>query len=153
MSAPNPNKQSLLINKLILLALVSILGCLIVLIVRQKNFMDEREQAARSRSLVEATEPSAEQALIFRSPAYNERLSKPASFQPTPASSSYPALPPGEVTALPEGSSEETRPVPPPVVQPVVALSAPILQSGGIAGTAWLRGTPPPEIPIQMNTD
>src|SRR5436309_1919603 len=53
MSAPDPKDQSLLINKLTLVVLVGIFVCLIVLIIRQRDFMAERDQRDKARAALD----------------------------------------------------------------------------------------------------
>src|SRR5437870_11355918 len=48
MSPIHPRGQAVLVNKLILVVLIGILGCLVVLIVRQNNFLAEQEQLAKN---------------------------------------------------------------------------------------------------------
>src|SRR5262249_17733669 len=152
MYSPGSRDQSLLINKLVLLVLVGILGCLVILVVRQKNFMDEREQAVESQDLLARPATSVEPAATIPSPTKYERLARSASFHPTAPSSSYPEPPSNGDATLVEESAEKIPAAPPAAAQPVVAFSGPIPSGDGIAGTVWLRGTPPPEVPIQMDS-
>src|SRR5436189_3167423 len=48
MSPVNPKQQAALVNKMIRVVLIGILGCLVVLIVRQNNFLAEQEQLAKN---------------------------------------------------------------------------------------------------------
>ena len=153
MSAPSPQNQSLLINKLTLMVLAGILVCLVVLVVRQRDFMAERDRQDQARASLDRSRAFEESAAN----AYNARTS--GLFTPPRAApvKSFPAVAniPSPVESPPAEFVQESAP--PPVILPPTQVAfvstIPASQSGEIAGTVWLRGTPPPEVPIQMDRD
>ena len=151
MSPINAKDQSTLLNKLILVVLVAILGCLVVLIVRQNNFLAEQEQLAKnpvghppSPTLGEA--PANQPSLVA-----NRR---PVVSPPTATARAQPTalVPINDQAPLEPMFLEKTPQFPIPVVEAAIVSPRPVQQGLKIAGVVRLRGTPPPEIPIQMDS-
>src|SRR5437773_12052995 len=147
MSAPSPKDQSLLINKLTLMVLAGIFVCLVVLIVRQRNFMADRDHRSQARAALDQSPALEESAANDGASLKDLRAIRPFKPPSAPPMRSFPA-----VATVP--SQEDSPPFelvrenPPPVVVPppvVLVSSTAGLQGGEIAGTVWLRGTPPPE--------
>jgi hypothetical protein len=146
--------QSVLVNKLILVVLVGILGCLVILVVRQNDFLTEHQQFAENSPHQDWPSAQEDSRDDQRSLIANRRPAMPFRAATTPSLGTplAPIAVPVNTEASPSVTLIESAPQFPvlPVETAVVSASQ-VLQGGEIAGTAWLRGTPPPEIPIQMD--
>lgn len=146
--------QSVLVNKLILVVLIGILGCLVILVVRQNDFLTEQQQFTENRLREDWPSAQEDSRADQRSLVANRRAVVPlrvATTRPPEAPLAPIAVqvntevPPG-VTLIESAPQVAVLPVETAVVSASQALPA-----GEITGTVWLRGTPPPEIPIQMD--
>src|SRR5262245_39758943 len=146
--------ESVLVNKLILVVLVGILGCLVILIVRQNDFLTEQQQFTENRPREDWPSAQENSRADERSLVANRRPPVPfrAATTRSPGTPLAPIAVQVNTEAPPSVTLIESAPQFPvlPVETAVVSASQ-VVQGGEIAGTVWLRGTPPPEIPIQMD--
>lgn len=156
MNPPNQSGGAPLTNKLILLMLTGIFVCLVMLVIRA---FDRPRASAPNVSVSvtsgEGSEPPVEIAATPQPSSY-KRLTKPA---PTPVISV--TTQPGTTTEATEespASFTQTIVMPPPArslssgrgASAVNVVGGPLSNSSSIVGTVTLRGTPPPEIPINF---
>src|SRR5436190_508382 len=139
MSPINPRGQAVLVNKLILVVLIGILGCLVVLVVRQNNFLAEQEQLAKT-PIGHAPSPTLGE-LPVDQPSMVANRRDAASLPRATDRAQRTALVPLNDEAPVEPLLLEKPQLPARLVETAIVSSGPAGRVGQIAGTVTLRGT------------
>jgi len=144
-----------LVNKLILIVLVLILGCLIILVVQQSSKPWNPSESTVSYMADSATPARTE--TVSYLPVTNRAITKPklaSNARPGPGrATDRPATERAEpLASIPVGQFDDSTygysGVPPGALAP--SYGGATTSPAGISGRVWLTGVPPPEIPIHL---
>jgi len=145
-----------LVNKLILVVLVLILGCLIILVVQQSSKPWNQPASSDTASKNEDSTTSVQTEPVSYLPVTNRTIPKPTFAgvtRPSANRTSYrPAAEAPEPLVLPTIGLDNSAYGYPGLPAGALASSYGGATAGqaGISGRVWLSGVPPPEIPIRI---